>query len=473
MKFVPSILSLLVLGLGAESRAMQHEWPVYPSFREWKAACAKVPDNRKLKGERPELAQLPVRDFSMFDAMLKRFIAAHKSGKLGQSELWHGAAPDSKIFFDAPRGPDPEREDPYFPFAEKVVLQPDSRIIVQGDLHGDIRSLIKSLEDLQESGILQGFKVADKKAHLVYTGDFVDRGAYGTEVIYTLFRLKLENPDNVHLVMGNHEDLWLFSSWGFLDELKHRFGKDLKLSNLLKAFDMLPVVFYAGTKGDFVQMNHGGIEPGYDPRPLLAADGNHRFQLLGELKRGDFHHHHEEWIESNDENDKICSKHFINFTPKTPTAPRANGFLWHDFTVFAEDPDVGVGRALIFGSKPTAVLLKAYSTPERRLRGIIRGHQHTPTPSPIMRRLVASSGAFRHWQKGDSKKYEEVPAAKLTPYLETVPERAFPDGSVWTFNITPDGHYGVNNGFDFSTYGILTLREDFKDWKMKVVSLPW
>ena len=75
------------------------------------------------------------------------------------------------------------------PFAEKLVLPCDAVAVVLGDLHGDIRSLLRVLDELQRQKTLDGFKLRDAKHHLIFLGDYTDRGHYGTEVLYTLLRL--------------------------------------------------------------------------------------------------------------------------------------------------------------------------------------------------------------------------------------------------------------------------------------------
>ena len=41
-----------------------------------------------------------------------------------------------------------------------------------------------------------------KKFYMVFLGDYLDRGHYGMEVVYTLLRLKFENWDRVFLLKG-------------------------------------------------------------------------------------------------------------------------------------------------------------------------------------------------------------------------------------------------------------------------------
>jgi hypothetical protein len=83
-----------------------------------------------------------------------------------------------------------------------------------GDLHGDIVSLREDFEGLhQEEGNF--FQSDDRTSKLYYklkpgrylicTGDYVDRGYHGVEVLDLLAKLKRSNPLACFLLRGNHE----------------------------------------------------------------------------------------------------------------------------------------------------------------------------------------------------------------------------------------------------------------------------
>ena len=79
-------------------------------------------------------------------------------------------------------------------FSEEVLIR-FRRLIVVGDIHGDIEALtaLLSISDKNQDGVL-------------FLGDYADRGSYGTEVLKTLSDLRKKNPRNVFLLKGNHED---------------------------------------------------------------------------------------------------------------------------------------------------------------------------------------------------------------------------------------------------------------------------
>jgi protein phosphatase len=82
-----------------------------------------------------------------------------------------------------------------------VMIKPVGEALVVGDLHGDLESLIRIL---QNSGFTQKL-AACKDATLIFLGDYGDRGAYSAEVYYTILKLKLAYPEQVVLLRGNHE----------------------------------------------------------------------------------------------------------------------------------------------------------------------------------------------------------------------------------------------------------------------------
>lgn len=62
-----------------------------------------------------------------------------------------------------------------------------------------------------------------KDVMYVFNGDFVDRGAFGVEVLTTLMALKLVYPNYIHLNRGNHEDIDVNRMYGFYDEVIQKY----------------------------------------------------------------------------------------------------------------------------------------------------------------------------------------------------------------------------------------------------------
>ena len=88
-----------------------------------------------------------------------------------------------------------------------------------------------------------------------------------------------------------------------------------------------------------------------------------------------------------------------------------------------------------------------------------------------MNRLVAASGVWRHWQATDSERLANARPEQLRRLLEHADRRAIPEGSVWTFNVSPDSVYGVGNRYTFDTIGIWETANQFEDWRLRVVNV--
>jgi hypothetical protein len=352
------------------------------------------------------------------------------------------------------------------PFVQKRLVPPGSQVLLQGYLHGDIHSLLAVLGRLQERGLLKGFQITDPRFYMAFLGDYTDRGVYGVEVIYTLLRLQLANPGRVLLIRGNHEDVSLVSRYGFLAEGQAKYGADFDAAKVVRFHDFLPAAVYLGTGNDVVQLCHGGVEPGFDPRPLLQSDRTNAFQRIVELKQQAYLASHPAWARSDAAAGAEASKWFRDFRAQSPTSPSVIGFMWNDFTVFsgetafANNPE----RASIYGKAAVTHILQTQSAPTTRVHGVIRAHQHSGVPNPIMRRLMASRGAFRHWQETAEPAGDRFEASNL----ETGASRPIPEGSVWTLNVSPDSVYGQGNGFTFATVVMLQTAPAFADWRLSV-----
>ena len=449
------------------------------SFEDWRAACEKSPSNRALNGRLPPRALLPLAQFAEFEAVLQSFFTLAQTGALSRATNWIGSVPSTNSFFNVSRAyffPPATVQTPaipFEPFAQKLALPADAEVYFRGDLHGDIRSLLANLTWLNEQGFLRGFDIARTNFHMVFLGDFTDRGAYGVEVLYTLLRLKLANPGRVFLVRGNHEEAAMQSRYGFFQEGQGKYGREFNALKIGRASDFFPVVLYVGTGTNFLQCNHGGMEPGYQPRALLESSVSTGFQLLGPLQQQRFLTANLE-VFGDAETKALARAALRDFQPLAPTDPDVLGFMWNDFTVqnggaeFARDP----GRAYVYGAQATAAVLRSASSPAGTVRAVFRAHQHSTVPNPMMRRLVASRGVFRHWQATDAASLLDAPIESLRGVLERGEVRPIPPNSVWTFNVGTDSVYGTGNQFDFDSFALLRLAPEFSAWQLRVVNVP-
>ena len=473
-----ALLLVLVLGLAQSILAerVAYQSSAYPAFADWKSACAELPANRVLLGQ-AATAKLETA-LPDFEEVAKALLAAFELFKTGSMESdanWVGGKPKVTEFFNTNRAYFLNPPIPFQPFAQKLQVPAGSEVIFHGDFHGDIHSFITMLGSLNQAGTLDGFRLAKPNSYMVFLGDYTDRGNYGIEVLYTLLRLKLANPEQVFMARGNHEDVQMISTYGFLAECQKKYARKFRPALIGRLYDFFPVVIYVGSGTNFIQCNHGGLEPGYLPGVLLDAKPAVAYQLLGQVTGGTFLAKHPGLLQSADPlRQSFLKSKILDHTPLAPMSPLINGFMWNDFTVFASEPGLGYmdGRGFVYGKSGTRIVLDASAGAKARVRGVFRAHQHSSAVNPMMRRLVAGNGLFRHWHEHDSLAKADATAAVLLGEckLEHSAERPLKDGSVWTFNVAPDSYYGRGNRYKFDTYGVLTTGGTFADWKLRVVN---
>ena len=181
-------------------------------------------------------------------------------------------------------------------YAQKLTIPDTSEVFFCGDLHGSVHALVRTLLSLVVQGYLDNnFKIKKDNFYMVFLGDYVDRGYYGSEVLYTLCKLKIANWDKVFLLRGNHEDRSISETFGFTGNQSYWGRSTLKDSEIDKKFKanapylldaieqwygcLSHVLFLDNATGSWIQCCHGGIETNYSPRKFLMDDDTH-YQLL-------------------------------------------------------------------------------------------------------------------------------------------------------------------------------------------------
>ncbi len=347
-------------------------------------------------------------------------------------------------------------------FVEKNILPTNSIIAIHGDIHGDIHSLNKFIEKFVGLGFLDKdnpFKIKNENFYILFLGDYVDRGWYGSEVIYAVLRLKNENPDNVFMVRGNHEDIDLNRRYGFEKEInsKFKFSYPTLLQKLQKFYNCLPVAIFLGSgiedNYNFIQCCHGGIEIGFEPKCLLENDSFRIGKVIEQLMQKDSFA-------------KVCcskSNYFTNIFKNNFNITSGNGFMWNDFIV---EPNAILklsgrdgyrGTIFEFGQSITKKLLKLWSGKFHTIHSIFRAHQHSDN---CMRERILNIDQLSHpndmgigklWiQNSIHKDYAEL--------LDDVP--------VVTFSVAPDCGYG----WPIHSFGQLNMAENYCDWRLKALN---
>ena len=193
------------------------------------------------------------------------------------------------------------------------------------------------IKHLQTLKYLDDLMIIHPQLVIVFHGDYVDNGLWSVEVLSILMLLKIANPDKVVLLRGNHEDVQVCSQ--FFEEFDAKYADDpnaqFVFNKVIQFFERLPVVLYIGSGSsgrDFVQCCHGGIEPGYNPKHLLASDKT--YQMITHLDRHRFFPVHSH-LTAVDQGEIVPLKEL--YTDIRPALCQDLGFLWSDFVMDPSD----------------------------------------------------------------------------------------------------------------------------------------
>ena len=131
--------------------------------------------------------------------------------------------------------------------AEANLLHLVEPVVIIGDIHGQFYDFLEIIE-------LAGSPIDNK---YLFLGDYVDRGAFSVEVVLVLYALKLNFPNSVFLLRGNHESRQLTSYFNFRHEVLSKYDQDL-YDRFMESFDSMPLACTVNQKFFCV---HGGISP--------------------------------------------------------------------------------------------------------------------------------------------------------------------------------------------------------------------
>lgn len=138
---------------------------------------------------------------------------------------------------------------------ESTVLQLKAPVKVFGDLHGQFGDLMRLFDEYGFPSTAGDITYID----YLFLGDYVDRGQHSLETITLLLALKIEYPENVHLIRGNHEAADINALFGFRLECIERMGENDGIwawTRFNQLFNFLPLAALIEKK---IICMHGGI----------------------------------------------------------------------------------------------------------------------------------------------------------------------------------------------------------------------
>ncbi|MBS1987506.1 serine/threonine protein phosphatase [Candidatus Dependentiae bacterium] len=417
-----------------------------------------------------------------FKAMINRYISA-LTQQLSQASWFDAQMPAAQFLMPdlasyAIAGQH-DSSSHFTPFIQKLVVKPDSKVIVIGDLHGDLDALLAILQELEQTGYLDDqFRFIRDDVYFVFLGDYINRGVNSIGVVYLLCKLFVTNPGRVVMLRGNHEYALTSKNFQkrffqaqadgqdypaqktFLCELEQRFS-DYKYPDLLYWFDYLPLALYLGTPDqsgriNFVKLCHAGLEVGYNPQSFLSSSSS--FCLLTTFDRyAGLESLKQQLVDSSFIGDvqkafDYCAsqeatgfeKHFqvaepVNLASDISAYQMRIGMQWNNFLTDDQgQPEFAFSagrRRLYLGKRATQNLLKQRSNDLVAVHAIMRGHQHLDekidalqVDSPMLSLIRKQAGVVRQW---DGAVYTLGASDHITGYHSFVMLHVKSDLSKW------------------------------------------
>jgi diadenosine tetraphosphatase ApaH/serine/threonine PP2A family protein phosphatase len=131
-------------------------------------------------------------------------------------------------------------------FLIELTADKDKDIFVIGDIHGNLDSLLKIYELVNEKG----------PEYVIFLGDIVDRGGDQLECLIFVLSLKILYPQQYFLLKGNHETLEMNKSYGFYNEFMMKFSEKSQFDEVNSLYESLPI---CAIINDSILCLHGGI----------------------------------------------------------------------------------------------------------------------------------------------------------------------------------------------------------------------
>lgn len=258
--------------------------------------------------------------------------------------------------------------------AQAMLVPQDVKVVVIGDLHGNVHSLARTIRRLQVIELVDAQGIVAQNGLVVITGDLGDRGRYSMETWYLALRFKMLNPERVIILQGNHENQSdveypsPFKLYGFEAELKAKFfpddpGATRPQKEMNKLFGLLPQALFIGVNDgifpvSFVQLCHAGL----GCMPIQEGTAIELLEMKSLLAKA--------------AEQPVYTSCFQAY----PDLIQQSGFTWDGFTADSANLVIQAssrGRGFIYPGEWVNTYLARLSEPRKFcVCGIVRGHDH-------------------------------------------------------------------------------------------------
>lgn len=287
-------------------------------------------------------------------------------------------------------------------YVHAKVCAPDATIVVMGDYHGSVHSLARNVRYMAYDTLLKKSFISlsgklKPNTYLVFLGDLADRGHYGLETWALALLLKLQNPDQVIILQGNHESGGLHKVYGLTAEMASKFEQSSAqiqeyMSNELfpRLFRLLPQALFIGVRNQltstvsFMLCCHGGVSL----RPVGDTHGVDFWQFHPLLAY-------------------VCQDNGCEDAYALLDVPAdLSGFTWDGFIPDIKDDTLGVYAGsrrcdwLVTGERLMQHLDDISIKGIYSVDGVMRGHDHLEHGISMLSRVKYSSQArnTRFWK---------------------------------------------------------------------------
>lgn len=141
-----------------------------------------------------------------------------------------------------------------------INVEEDRDLVLVGDVHGQFKDLSTHILSHQ----LKAKEAGKRDKKFLFLGDYVDRGPQSAEVLTLLMCLKVEYPDHIYMLRGNHEEFQTCRIYGFSHECTSKFKDQRPFQKFNVVFTTLPLAAAVECKAGRMFCCHGGLSPRID-----------------------------------------------------------------------------------------------------------------------------------------------------------------------------------------------------------------